>query len=287
VRSLPDLKKAITENEDKVYSLGVVHPASMHNLMLRYWLASGGIDPDQDVNLLVLPPTRMLENMQAENIDGYCVGAPWNAQAVQEKLGYIIATDLDIWAGNPEKVLGVTEDWANDNPNTHIALVKALLEACEYCDNPQNREEILDLICQPQYIGASPDFIAIGFNKPYDRGTGEKPELLPRYHQFHLENSNCPNRVEALWILTQLARWGFTPFPKNWIEILERVRRVDLYGEACRQLGWPDNEPDRKSFDLFDGVTFNPDDPIGYLKKLEIRREIQVKEILIDPVVMR
>ena len=282
VRTLADLSGAIAETPDKVRTLGMVHPASMHNLMLRYWLAAGGIDPDRDVTLTVIPPPQMVANLKAGNIDGYCVGEPWNSRAVYEDLGFVIATDLDIWAGHPEKVLGVREDWSTQYPQTHIALVKALLEACEYCDSSRNREEILQLLCQPQYVGSAPEYTRPGFIDPYNRGNGEAPQMLPRFNQFHVDNTNCPGRVEGLWILTQLARWGITPFPKNWIEILERVRRVDLFGEAARQLGLPDIEPDREPFKLFDGMVFNPDDPIGYLKRLDIRREIQVEEIVID-----
>ncbi|MGB3205888.1 MAG: nitrate ABC transporter ATP-binding protein [Crinalium sp.] len=284
VRNLKGLKRIISQPNEQTYSLGVVHPSSMHNLMLRYWLASGGIDPDKDVNLVVLPPSQMVDRLKSGEIDGYCVGEPWNSRAVHEGLGFVIATDLDIWQGNPEKVLGVREDWANQYPETHLALVKALLEACEYCDHHQHRQEILQLLCQPQYLDSLPAYIRPGFIAPYNRGTHEQPRLLPRYHQFYVGQTNCPGRVEGLWILTQLARWGLTPFPKNWIEILDRVRRVDLFGEAARQLGLPDNEPDRASFQLFDGMVFNPDDPLGYLQRLDIHREIQIKEIIIDAV---
>jgi len=284
VRNLKGLKRIISQTNERTYSLGVVHPSSMHNLMLRYWLASGGIDPDKDVNLVVLPPSEMVNRLKTGEIDGYCVGEPWNSRAVYENLGFVIATDLDIWQGNPEKVLGVREDWANQYPETHLALVKALLEACEYCDHHQHRQEILQLLCQPQYLDSLPAYVRPGFIAPYNRGTHEQPQLLPRYHQFYVGQTNCPGRVEGLWILTQLARWGLTPFPKNWIEILDRVRRVDLFGEAARQLGLPDNEPDRASFQLFDGMVFNPDDPIGYLQRLDIHREIRIEEIIIDAV---
>jgi nitrate/nitrite transport system ATP-binding protein len=284
VRNLKGLKRIISQSNEQTYSLGVVHPSSMHNLMLRYWLASGGIDPDKDVNLVVLPPSQMVDRLKSGEIDGYCVGEPWNSRAVYEGLGFVIATDLDIWQGNPEKVLGVREDWANQYPETHLALVKALLEACEYCDHHHHRQEIMQLLCQPQYLDSLPAYTRPGFIAPYNRGTHEQPRLLPRYHQFYVDQTNCPGRVEGLWILTQLARWGLTPFPKNWIEILDRVRRVDLFGEAARQLGLPDNEPDRASFQLFDGMVFNPDDPIGYLQRLDIHREIQIKEIIIDAV---
>ncbi len=282
VRTLADFKRAIAQTPDKVHTLGMVHPASMHNLMLRYWLAAGGIDPDQDVNLTVIPPPQMVSNLRAGNIDGYCVGEPWNSRAVYEGLGFVIATDLDIWPAHPEKVLGLREDWVNQHPETHIALVKALLEACEYCDDRRNREGILELLCRPEYVGSAQAYTRPGFLDPYVKGTEESPKALLRYNQFHVDQTNCPGRAEGLWILTQLARWGITPFPKNWIEILERVRRVDLYGEAARQLGWPDTEPDRDPFQLFDGTMFNPDDPLGYLNRLEISREIRIQEIIID-----
>jgi nitrate/nitrite transport system ATP-binding protein len=224
----------------------------------------------------------MVATLKAGQIDGYCVGEPWNSRAVQDGLGYVIATDLDVWTGHPEKVLGVQEAWVNQHPQTHIALVKALLEACDYCDDRRHRPEILELLAQPQYVGVAPHYMRPGFLDPYNCGTTEPPRTLLRYNQFHVDQSNCPARVEGLWILTQLARWGITPFPKNWIEILERVRRVDLYGEAARQLGLPDIEPDRKAVKFFDGTVFNPDDPIAYLQQLQIRRDLRVEEILVD-----
>jgi nitrate ABC transporter ATP-binding subunit len=284
VRSLADFKEILGQTPDKVHTLGMVHPASMHNLMLRYWLASGGIDPDKDVSLAVIPPVQMFSSLKAGNIDGYCVGEPWNSRAVSEGQGVVMATDLDIWAGHPEKVLGVREDWVNQHPETHLALVKALMEACEYCDDRRNRETVLELICRPEYIGSDPAYTRPGFVDPYRWSLEEPPANLLRFNQFYVDRSTCPGRSEGLWILTQLARWGITPFPKNWVEILERVRRVDLFGEAARQLGWPDIEPDRAPFALFDGVVFNPDDPLGYLERLTLgQRPIQVEEILIQP----
>ncbi|MFB8789614.1 MAG: nitrate ABC transporter ATP-binding protein [Potamolinea sp.] len=286
VRNLADFKAAIQENPDKVHTLGMVYPSSMHNLMLRYWLASGGIDPDRDVGLTVIPPPQMVSNLKAGNIDGYCVGEPWNSRAVYEDLGFVVATDLDIWAGHPEKVLGVREDWVNKHPQTHIALVKALLEACEYCDDMRNREEILGLLTKEQYVGSAPEYTRPGFIDPYNRGMGEKPEYLSRFNQFYVDQANYPDQIEGLWLMTQLARWGLIPFPKNWVNILDRVRRIDLFGEAARDLGILDTGHDRGSIKLFDGTVFNPDDPIEYLKSLEIKRQIRIEEVDIDPVAL-
>jgi nitrate/nitrite transport system ATP-binding protein len=286
VRTLQDFKAVLAQTPNQQHTLGMVYPTSMHNLMLRYWLASAGIDPDQDVNLTVIPPPQMVANLSAGSIDGYCVGEPWNSRAVHEGLGYVIATDLDIWPSHPEKVLGVREDWTAQHPETHNALVKALLEACDYCDERRHREEILKWLSKPEYLGPAAAIHARpGFIDPYNRGTGAASEDIWEFNRFHVDQSNCPGRVEGLWILTQLARWGITPFPRNWIEILERVRRVDLYGRAARDLGLPDIEPNRSSFKLFDGKVFNPDDPLGYLKSFEICRDLRLEEVLIDDLV--
>lgn len=278
VHTLQHLKAAINAiTIERKLTLGIVHSCSMHNLMLRYWLASVGIDPDTDLHLVVIPPQVMVDRLRSGQIDGFCVGEPWNTQAVREGIGFVIATDLDIWAGNPEKVLGFTEAWVQQHPNTHSAIVRAILEACEYCDEPRHRPEILTLLTQ--YLDISAQYIRPGLIGPFDRGGNTLPENLPRYHQFHVENANCPRRVEGLWILTQLARWGITPFPKNHIEILSRVRRVDHFLTACRQLGYIGIEPDRDPFQLFDGQVFNPEDPLNYLNNQPIHRELQIKNI--------
>ncbi|MEY2984949.1 MAG: hypothetical protein RLZZ568_1566, partial [Cyanobacteriota bacterium] len=225
---------------------------------------------------------QMVANLKAGNIDGYCVGEPWNSRAVHDGLGQVITTDLEIWDGHPEKVLGVKESWVKAYPATHIALVKALLMACEYCDDHRHREEILDLLCRPEYVGSDKAYTSPGFLTPYYKG-GEQDPMPPfRYNQFFVNQSTCPSRSEALWTLTQLVRWGYTDFPRNWLEIIERVRRPDLYGEACRQLGLPDLEPDRQLIKLFDGMVFTPDDPLGYIQRFTLHRPVKVTEIPLD-----
>ncbi|MDI9640343.1 nitrate ABC transporter ATP-binding protein [Oscillatoria amoena NRMC-F 0135] len=280
IRSLEDFKRSMLADSDKVHTFGMVHPTSMHNLLLRYWFASHGIDPDWDINLTVIPPPQMVSNLKAGNIDGYCVGEPWNSRAVYEGLGVVMATDLDLWAGHVEKVLGVREAWANQYPQTHLALVTALLEACEYCDDRRNREEILQLICRPEYVGSAPEYTRPGLLDPYNKGTGEPVQLLD-YNQFYVDRTNCPDRTQMLWVMAQMARWGITPFPKNWVEIIERVCKIDVFSEAARSLGFLDTERDRAPIQLWDGEVFNPDDPIGYLSQVAIKRDIQIQEIML------
>lgn len=284
IRTLEAFRDAIAQDPDKVHTLGMVHPASFHNLILRYWLASSGIDPDWDVSLTVIPPAQMVANLKAGNIDGYCVGEPWNSRAVHENIGVVVATDLDLFPGHIEKVLGVTDQWAAKHPKTHLALVTALLEACQYCDDPRNRPEIAEILSRPEYLGTPIEHIRPGFIDPYDRGLGTSLETLHNYNQFYFDRSNFPDRQQMLWMMAEMARWGITPFPKNWVEILQRVCRVDVFVEAARSLGVLDVEPNRTPIQLFDGTIFNPDDPISYLNHHAIKRDVRVEEICLLPV---
>lgn len=286
ITTLEDFKDAIDETPDRVHTLAMVHPASMHNLLLRYWLASGNIDPDLDLTLTVIPPPQMVSNLKAGNIQGYCVGEPWNSHAVNEGIGFVMARTMDILPQHIEKVLGVREDWANQYPNTHIALIKALMEACEYCDDQRNREEIVTILSQEEYVGADIRHIRPGFLDAYDSGMGKTPESLYSYHQFYVDKANWPDRTEMLWIMAQMARWMIIPFPKNWVEVLDRIVRADVFGEASRQLGLPDSGRISRTIKLFDESVFNADDPIQYLKNVSIKRRVRIEEILVDPAVI-
>jgi bicarbonate transport system ATP-binding protein len=279
VRTLDDFHQFIVNTPEKRHNFGMVHPSSMHNLLLRYWLAAGGIDPDKDVNLMTIPPAQMVVDLKAGTIDGYCVGEPWNYRAASEGKGFTIASDLGIWNGHPGKVLGVREDWANAYPNTHIALIKALLEACAYCANPNNVSEIRHLLAQKEYLGMKVDYITMG-DPNHDSGI-QDPHHECAHPQFFGNGLNRPSRTEQLWIITQMARWGITPFPRNWVEILERVCRMSAFSTAARELGL-DVDYSRNAIELFDGIKFNAEDPIGYLNQLKIKRPISVAEIILD-----
>jgi bicarbonate transport system ATP-binding protein len=281
VHSLTELKRMLLESTEVTHTLGVVHPASMHNLLLRYWLAAGGIDPDRDVKLDTIPPAQMVSNLQAGNIDGYCVGEPWNLRAAMDGHGFTIATDLEIWNGHPGKVLGVREDWALTYPNTHIALVKAILEACQYCADTTNHEEIRELLSRREYLASDISYIHLGMP---DQAACNLDHPMREYahHQFFGKGVNRPSRTEHLWMMTQMARWGETPFPRNWVEILERVCKVNVFSTAAREMGLTDIAYSRGSIQLFDGVSFNADDPIEYLNNLKIKHDVYMAEIVLD-----
>jgi len=281
ITSASALKEMLLSLDGESHTLGMVHPSSMHNLLLRYWLASGGIDPDRDVILKTIPPAQMVADLKAGSIDGYCVGEPWNLRAAMEGTGFTVATDLEIWQGHPGKVLGVREDWARAYPNTHIALVKALLEACSYCSESWYHGEIQEMLSDRQYLSTKPEYIKLG-DPNQDTCSLDYPRREYAHHLFFGEGVNRPSRTEHLWMMTQMARWGEIPLPRNWVEILERVCNVSVFSTASRELGLGDIKYRRTPIQLFDGIEFDAEDPIGYLNSLPIKCNVTMAEVHLD-----
>jgi nitrate ABC transporter ATP-binding subunit len=279
IRSLADLKQFLLKSPDPLHIFGVVHPASSHNLLLRYWLASEGINPQKDVEILNLPPAQMIAGLQKGSIDGYSIGEPWATRAVIDNIGYEIATDLEIWNGHPGKVLGVREDWALAYPNTHIALVKALLEACQFCADLANQDEIREILARPEYLAMDHEYIYLSDSQQVTCGVTKNQRDIS-HPLFYGDGVNRPSRTEHLWLLTQMARWGDVPFPRNWVEILERVAKVGVFSTAARELGMANmTSYSQGGINFFDGVKFTADDPIDYLNHLPIKHDIYMAEI--------
>jgi bicarbonate transport system ATP-binding protein len=279
VYDLQGFKTYLQSTPEQRHTLGVVHPASMHNLLLRYWLAAGGIHPDHDVELTVIPPAQMVANLRSGNIDGFSVGEPWNIRAAVEGTGFTAATDQEIWLGHPGKVLGVREDWAQAYPNTHLALIKALLEACQFCADAKNAEEIRAILCRPEYLGVDPAYVQLS-DADANLCNLEDHHWQYSHHQFAGAGVNRPSRTEQLWIMTQMARWGIVPFPRNWVEILERTCKVNAFSTAARELGL-DIDYNRSAVQLFDGVPFDTDNPIGYLNNVAIKSDVYIAEVVL------
>jgi bicarbonate transport system ATP-binding protein len=274
VKTLADFKEMLRRSPDQPHRMGVVHPSSMHNLLLRYWLASAGIDPDRDLQLKPIPPAQMVVDLKGNTIDGFCVGDPWNLRAEIEGIGFTIAKDIDIWSGHPGKVLGCRADWAAAYPNTHIALTKAIFDACRYCADPANAQEIRTILADKKYISTAVDFIHIG--GPNDVVPGVESVA---HHLFFGDGVNRPSRTEQLWHMVQMARWGDVPFPRNWVEVLEKTCDISSFSTAARELGLTDISYNRGSIKLVDGTTFSTDDPIAYLNGLAIKRDITMAEV--------
>jgi NMT1-like family len=195
-------------------------------------------------------------------------------RAEMEGIGFTIARDIDIWDGHPGKVLGCRADWAAAYPNTFIALTKALLDACQYCGDPANAQEIRAILARKEYLGTSMDFIHLG--GPQDVVPGVESIA---HHVFSGEGVNRPSRTEHLWHMVEMARWGDVPFPRNWVEVLEHTCTVGVFSTAARELGLTEISYNRGSIQLVDGTTFNTDDPIRYLNELAIKRDVTMAEI--------
>ena len=272
-------------------TFAMVFPVSTHNYELRYWMASAGIDPDKDVRLIVIPPPQMVANMQSRNIDGYCVGEPWNQRAVDMGIGHAIVTNYEIWNNNPEKVFGVNREWAEKHPNTHKAAVRALIEAAQWMDEPENRPEVVRIISARAYVNAPEHVVANSMTGTWLRSKGSEPVAMPDFNVFFRYAATFPWRSHAVWFLTQMVRWGQIETPINFNAVAEAVYRPDIYRAAAAELGiayptvdfktegtnaspWTLTDataPIEMGPDLFfDGMTFDPTRPIDYLRQFPV-----------------
>ena len=227
-------------------SFAMVFPDSSHNYLLRYWMASAGIDPDRDLDLVVVPPPQMSNYLRAGLLSGYCVGEPWNTLAVSEGLGHTLVTSYDIWNNHPEKVFGVTRIWADTNPNTHVAVVEALLEACQWLDEPHNRVEAAQILSQGRYVNAPVDVLEKSLAGHLQYSAGEAVRKVEDFNVFHRYLANFPWRSHAVWFLSQMVRWGHVTPEINIENITRAVYRPAVYRQAAAALGLPASEHDCK-----------------------------------------
>ena len=256
-------------------TLGMVYPFSCHNYDLRFWLASAEIDPDNDVNLIVVPPPLLAESLKAGRVDGFCVGQPWNSVAVEQGSGVIVATKNEMWPMSPEKVLGVRETWAADNAALLSDVMRAIVAAGQWLDEPENRRVAASILAQPQYVGVPEETLLKPLTGHLKRGGGEPSIADPDAVVFHRHAANFPWRSHAVWIITQMIRWGQVREPFDILALATRVYRPDLYRAALASSGIAipesDYKPEGEESDFFGGETFDPQAAIGHLRALPIR----------------
>ena len=281
----------------KPFKLAMVFPVSTHNYELRYWLAAGGIHPgyyasgdasgqtDADVLLSVTPPPQMPATLEAGTIHGYAVGEPWNQQAVVKGIGVPVVTDYEIWKNNPEKVFGVTAEWAAANPHTHVALIKALIRAAIWLDanGNANRQAAVAMLAKPDYVGADRAVIAASMTGTFEYERGDK-RAVPDFNVFFRYFATYPYYSDAVWYLTQMRRWGqiAEQKPDAWYDATARsVYKPDVYLEAARQLvaegkakqedfPWTSDGYRPPTSEFIDGVTFDARKPNAYIDSLTI-----------------
>ncbi|MCX7088500.1 MAG: CmpA/NrtA family ABC transporter substrate-binding protein [Methylococcales bacterium] len=297
-----DTLKPILEKykaEGKPFNMAMTFPVGSHNMKLRYWLAAGGIHPGfyappQDTSgqigaeaiLSVTPPPQMPATMDSGTIVGYCVGEPWNQQAVFKGIGVPVISDYELMKNSAEKIFGVSKAWADKNPNTHKAVIKALIRASMWLDAEanKNRNEGVEMLSQKQYVGADYEVIANSMNGTFEYEKGDK-RPLPDFNVFFRHNGSYPYYSDAIWNLTQMRRWGQINEAKSdawYLETAKKVYRPDIYMAAAKALiaegkakasDFPsDSETGIKppSADFIDGISFDATKPNAYLNNFKI-----------------
>ncbi|WP_338722879.1 CmpA/NrtA family ABC transporter substrate-binding protein [Devosia sp. XK-2] len=293
------LKPVIDEfdAEGRPFNLGMVFPVSTHNYELRYWLAAGGVNPGYyspedvsgqiaaDAYLSVTPPPQMPATLEAGTIDGYAVGEPWNQAAVFKKIGVPVITDYDIWKNNPEKVFGMTAEFTEANPNTTLAITKALIRAAKWLDENDNanRQEAVEILSRSEYVGADAEVIAASMTGTFEFEAGDVRDV-PDFNVFYRYFATYPYYSDAVWYLTQMRRWGqiAEDQPDSWYdEVAKSVYKPEIYLEAARLLveeglvdeadfPWDSAGYREPTAEFIDGVTYDGTKPNAYIDSLEI-----------------
>ena len=274
-------------------TFGMVYPFSTHNYVLRYWLAASGIHPDRDVRLVVIPPPFTVDALAAGHIDAFCVGEPWNSLAVAAGVGRIATTKVAIWQDGPDKVLGMREEWAENNPELLSRLVVAMHEAAVWCDDPDNHAELAHLMGGPRYLDCPADVLRRGLSGHLLLAPGIET-TVPDFLVFSRQAATFPWISHALWLFSQMVRWGQMPLTLGGIQAARRTFRPDLYRAALTGLDIPIPSanakvegalsmltpvassngklmlgPDR----FFDGMTFDPERLQEYVGEFSIRTD--------------
>ncbi|MCE6959196.1 ABC transporter substrate-binding protein [Cereibacter sphaeroides] len=255
--------------------MAMTFPGGTHDLWIRYWLAAGGIDPDRDVDLIVVPPPQMVANMKVGNMEAFCVGEPWNEQLVNQGIGFTATTTGEIWARHPEKVLAMRADWVDAHPNAAKAILMAVMEAQIWCEDPANKDEMAKIVSGRQWYKVPAKDIIGRLKGEINYGNGRqesRPDLAMKFWGERGETS-FPWKSLDSWFITENKRWGYLPGDLDAAALVGRTNRSDLWLEAARELGFDTTGfgDSRGVETFFDGKTFNPADPEAYLASLAIK----------------
>ncbi|MBA4204763.1 CmpA/NrtA family ABC transporter substrate-binding protein [Pannonibacter phragmitetus] len=249
-------------------------PGGTHDLWIRYWLAAGGIDPDTDVETIVVPPPQMVANMKVGTMDCFCVGEPWNEQLVNQGIGFTAVNTAELWNKHPEKSLGMRADWVEKNPRAAQALLMATMEAAQWCDDMANKEELAEIVGKRAWFNVPAKDIVDRLKGEYDYGNGKLVEDSPHFMKFWRDHASYPFQSHDAWFLTEDIRWGKFEPETDIKGLIAKVNREDLWREAAKALGVSDipASPSRGVETFFDGKVFDPENPEAYLKSLAITR---------------
>ncbi len=268
---LPGLVK-LMGSEKREYTFAQTFPTGTHAMWLYYWLASGGINPLQDAKVITVPPPQMVANMRVGNMDGYCVGEPWNHRAVADGIGITAETTQGVWKDHPEKVLGVTADFAKKNPNTCRAVTAAIIEAGKWIDaGLQNKNKMAETIADKAYVNTSVDVINQRILGRYQNGLGKTWDD-PNYMKFFNDGAvSYPYLSDGMWFLTQHKRWGLLKDHPDYLAVAKSVNRTDIYKQAAAAAKVSVPKSDMRTSKLIDGVTWDGTNPAKYADGFKIK----------------
>ncbi len=252
-------------------------PGGTHDLWIRYWLAAGGIDPDKDIETITVPPPQMVANMKVGTMDCFCVCEPWNHQLVNQGIGYTAINTGELWNRHPEKSLGMRAAFVDKNPKAAQAILMAVMEAQQWCDRPENHEELATIMGKRQWINAPVADILDRTRGKFDYGIpGKVVENSPHIMKYWRDHASYPFQSHELWFLTEDIRWGKLEPGFDTKAIIKKVNREDLWRAAAKELNVPADQipasTSRGKETFFDGKVFDPDNPAAYLKSLAIKR---------------
>jgi nitrate/nitrite transport system substrate-binding protein len=260
----PDLKAAIT------------FPGGTHDLWMRYWLAANGVDPNKDISIIPVPPPQMVANMKAGTMEMFCVGEPWNNQLVNNKVGSIALVTGELWKDHPEKAFAMRADWVEKNPKAAQALTAAIIEAQQWCDKAENKEELVKIVSDAKWFKVPPADILGPLKGDINYGDARPPvKGFANAMKFWADNASYPYQSHDLWFLTENIRWGYIPATTDIKALVKKVNRSDIWKLAAKQAGVKEAEiptSDSRGVEtFFDGVKFDPEKPEEYLKGLKFK----------------
>jgi nitrate/nitrite transport system substrate-binding protein len=272
------LKAAWTAKQaaGKDVKVAMTFPGGTHDLWVRYWLAAGGIDPDKDISLITVPPPQMVANMKVGNMDAFCVGDPWHEQLVNQGIGYTACTTGEIWFKHPEKAIGMRAAWVDKHPRATQAILMAVMEAQQWCEKMENKEELATITGRRQWFNVPVNDMIGRLRGNIDYGHGRVVKGSKQYMKFWSEHASYPFKSHDLWFVTEDIRWGkFEPTLDSGA-LVNKVNREDLWREAAKSLSVAAADipasSSRGKETFFDGKVFDPADPGAYLKSLSIKR---------------
>ncbi len=262
----------VMATEKREYTFAQTFPTGTHAMWLYYWLAADGINPMKDAKVITVPPPQMVANMRVGNMDGFCVGEPWNQRAIIDGIGFTAATTQDIWPDHPEKVLGTSADFVAKYPNTARAVTAAMLEAGKWIDaSPENRRKTAETIAAKAYVNTNASGIIERMLGQYDNGLGKRWSDAHAMRFFNDGSVNFPYLSDGMWFLTQHKRWGLLKEHPDYLGVARQVNRIDVYKQAAQAAGLAVPGSEMRSSKLVDGVVWDGSNPAAYADGFKVK----------------